>query len=206
MHGQTFPASRGTSPRPVCSTTIAFRSTRSPPLSRLPYFAAGSSNGLGFWRSAAGAALGSATWELFGDRSEAADVSARFAISLEAGMSLRERGMAKDRGIDPGWAEPPGSIVESLSYGGPFGRQSSEPSRSAKVPWPLRAALLQGRPYLPTLISSQAALYFSRSAPRSSLSSHLARSSALYHISPFLSARAGTLAVEGKPKASQNSA
>jgi hypothetical protein len=31
------------------------------------YFAAGRSNGLGFWGSAAGAALGSATWELFGE-------------------------------------------------------------------------------------------------------------------------------------------
>ena len=31
------------------------------------YFAAGRSNGLGFWGSALGTALGSATWELFGE-------------------------------------------------------------------------------------------------------------------------------------------
>jgi hypothetical protein len=60
--------------------------------------------------------------------------------------------------------------------------------------------------YLPTLIVCQASLYSSRSGPRSSFSSQDASSSAVYQASPFLRALAGTLAVAGNPKASQNSA
>jgi hypothetical protein len=52
------------------------------------YFAAGRSNGLGFWESAAGTALGSATWELFGE-TEAPSINDIVSTTM-GGMVLGE--------------------------------------------------------------------------------------------------------------------